>query len=102
MSELQALREAAHGAVRLDDLDERAGEFLSAISNRLLSTVAGEPIRDKEGKFWLGAASVLTASTDEAKLVLLRAVAEAPGGTGTFRGCFVLLACFRALTRGVF
>ena len=85
MSELQALREAAHGAVRLDDLDERAGEFLSAISNRLLSTVAGEPIRDKEGKVWLGAASAIAAPADEAEQARLCAVAEAPIGTGNFR-----------------
>ena len=94
MPELQALREAAHGAVRLDDLDERAGEFMCAVSNRLLSTVAGEPIRNKEGKVWLYAASALTASADEAEQARLLAVSEAPGGTGTFRRSAILLALF--------
>ena len=97
MPELQALRDAAHGAVRLDDLDERAGEFLSAVSNRLLSTVAGEPIRAKEGKVWLRAASVLTASPDEAEQARLDAVAEAPGGTGAFRRSTHLLVSLRVL-----
>ena len=94
MPELQALREAAHGAVRLEVIDERAGDFLSALTNRLLSTVAGEPIRDSEGRVWLRAASAVTSPTDEAERERLRAVAEAPGGTGTFRRSAVLTASF--------
>ena len=99
MPELQALRESAHGAVRLDDLDERAGTFLSAVLNRLLSTVAGEPIREAEGKVWLKAASALTAPADEAERARLLAVAEAPGGTGDFRKSTVLSLSLRVLIR---
>ena len=59
--------------------------------------MAGEPIRAKEGKVWLGAASALTASVDEAEHARLLAVAEAPGGTGSFRRSNVLSVLLRVL-----
>ena len=85
VQDLLALEEAARRAIRLDDIDTRAGEFLVAFSNRLLSTVDGSVVHEKEAKEWLKAASVLTSSPDEAESARVRAVAQSPVGTGSFR-----------------
>ena len=83
--ELAAIEEAARRAIRLEDIDVGTGEFLSAMSNRLLSTVGGAAVREEEAKVWLKAASALTASPAEVESARVRAIAQSPVATGSFR-----------------